>query len=174
MQPPFVEKQGIRQPYAALELCAWIALADERGLIATIDDFATLPRGLPVLIVPLECSKFLLHEYPGRYPKLAPATVHTPTDFFKPLRETFVRSGDLTDVTLRYHSQGGIATRTKPQVTGRWTFADGKVCEAASIYSTRDNRQAEAGSGDGYTRFILWSRLEGADMPPMYNGPGYW
>ena len=158
----------------ALELRAWIRLADERGLIATIDDFAALPKGVPTRIVPLEYSKFLLHEYPNKHPVPVQGARYTPADFFTPLLDTFTRTKRMANARLVFHDgNGGIARGLKPQVVGRLVFADGEICEQASIHSTRANRQAESGSGDGYSRYILWARLAGSDMPRVYNGPGY-
>jgi hypothetical protein len=175
------QEQGQQQPKAGtwtevevLELRTWIDAADKRGLIATIDDLAALPLNSPTLIVPLEYSKFLLHEWAERYPEPAQGVTCEPTVFFKPLCNTFTRLEDLSEASIPHHKGDRVSIDMLPRLAGRLVFADGEVCERAGFRSTRNNRQAESGSGDGYSRWILWSRLEAAGMPSVYNGPDYY
>jgi hypothetical protein len=164
-----------RSPTKPLELRTWIELAHASGLVATIDDFAALPVNQPVVVIPLEHSKFLLHEYPDLYPSPVRNVPYEPATFFEPLRNTFTRSSDLLEVFLHYRDERGCVVRgKKPQVLGRLVFADGLACGSASIHSTREDRQAESGSGDGYARYIIWSRLADAKMPPVYNSPEWY
>jgi hypothetical protein len=164
---------GEKDADAPLELRAWIELAAARGLIATVDDFAALPLGEDVHIVPLEYSKFLLHEYPERHPKPEAGVAYAPRVFFEPLCNAFARATELKDVRLVYHTPGGVAEGMRPGLTGRLTMLGGQVCARAGIHSTRDDRHAESGSGDGYSRYVLWRRLADSGMPPVFNGPDY-
>jgi hypothetical protein len=159
-----------------MELAEWIQMADKKGLIATIDDFAALPKGKPIPVTSLDDCSFWLTEYPAKYPELLPnnncsgqsVTTYDPSFFFSPFRFEFTRTSGIETHVAPCYVNGEPIMQATPQLKSthsvdRWT----KKLYKMGIYSITANRQAASGSGDGWTRYILWSRLEASDMPSV-------
>jgi hypothetical protein len=156
-------------PPQALDINAWIRLADERGLIATIDDFAALPENVPVRLAPLEYSRFRLGDRAPIHPEPAPGCQLPPDEFFAPLSWMFRRTADMCLKPLWFHTPDGPQESMKPMVVGDLVFDDGNLCNDAGIVAVGDNREASSGSGDGYSRYVMWPRLESAGMPLVFH-----
>lgn len=154
-----------------LELRRWIHYVKNAGLVATIDDFASLPLGEPTIIYPLEYSKFSLHEYGDEYPdRSEPMDCH---QFFEPLKCIFTRIGGLETTNGVLQVQNGEVVETScPSVTGDFKAPDYPGVLLTSLYALDGRRIATHGSGDGSTSYVIASRLT-QPLPPLYNGPDY-
>lgn len=144
-----------------LELADWIRRADERGLIASIYDIAG--GGDPQSVVPLEWSQYcILDEDSAESSVLLENNPYPPAVFFGMFR---VVLSDIGPLETRCLIRG--CDREFPCVKVLYEGPRARPFPAG-IRSTRDDRQAESGSGDGYTRYISWPCLEAAGMPPVY------
>lgn len=155
---------------AALELRDWIAEAEERGLIATIDEIANIQLGHTVSLVPLEYTKFLLLQYPQRFAaNLSDGTVHNPHNFFHQVYDLFIRTGPLS--TLTVHGRPNV-----PSVAGSYYDHNGhdNFHQPRHLIACDDvTRYAESGgSGDGFTRYMFLGSIP-AGMPQVFNDPGH-
>jgi hypothetical protein len=152
----------------ALDITAWIRLADERGLVATIDEIANRPLKEPVKLVPLEFSRMLLRKRPHWYPDLDINVVYAPHIFFRPFCKQFVPTSRVDERQCPWDKE-----RPLLQLIGMFVDNDGLVYTYETLHSSRKDRQAESEQphylfDDTYTRYILWSHLEEGRMPLVY------
>jgi len=154
----------------------WINEASDRGLIVTLDGLASLPLGVMYWIVPLELSRFLLYQYPHRFPVPARGSVLAPPEFFAPLRMEFRRTSDIfrePQWALPSSAPLRSADSAPPCLTASIRHPDVAYHqdqnEGGHFYTARRDRHAHSGSGDGWTRYIMWSVLAAAGMPPVVS-----
>ena len=153
-----------------LELRDWIAEAERRGLVATIDEIAGLPLDQAVALAPLEYAKFLLLRYPNKFPAdLSNGAAHDPTDFFTAMSARFTRTEPLSSLDVFDRGR----RPSVPSVAGLFSWpGESEHLHARHLIACDSvSRHAESGgSGDGYSRFILLERLSAGNMPNVYNG----
>ena len=154
----------------AQEFDEWIKLAVSKKLFLTSDDYKNLTPEKEYIAVEGDYVGFLFAE---NRRGIEPNKIYTPQDLYQRVKHILVPTGEIKQEDGAVAHQDGFA-RIEPlqfycfhecylnenKQENKNKFCDFELC------GSDDDPYLTSGSGDGYTRWILWERLN--EMPSMY------
>jgi len=169
--------------FIPMEFNQWIQYAEDNNLLLTEQTFKKLKRGVPYDVVEIDYLRFLAIEYGDRY-NIKFNEIYDPIDLYSRIKETIVPNGryfmrkspvlgkdccQVHDENVKYFEvvlvpssfEKSLAENNKRGSKGGYSPP-----YEMGLYKTRDSRWLASGSGDGYSRYILWENLK--KMPKVY------
>lgn len=136
----------------AYEFDDWIKVAESKDLILKESDFLKLEKDVEYYVVELDYIRFLYIEYGKKY-RIIKNKIYKPEELYKHHKDTIIRTGseEIQQDVLVYE------VIHKPY--------HNKPYEAG-LYAASPHGWLASGSGDGYSRWMLWENLK--LMPNVY------
>lgn len=141
------------QNSTTLEFDEWIKLAEAKNLLLRPEDYYNLTINTEYTLVEADYMKFLFLEYADQYNILA-NTTYSPEYVYGQISRKMIPNGIITSHNSFVHENGSVIE--KP--VNYYGF------NTMSLYCVGE--WLASGSGDGYSRWILWENLK--EMPNIY------
>lgn len=138
-----------------MEFSKWIKYAENNNLILNVNQYKKLVVGQQYDMVEIDYIKFLYFEYPERY-NLEANKVYNPTQLYNSIKRKKVSTGKITTEKSFVWKK---CCKVVEDDVNYYGFEDFNLYES-------DKGRLASGSGDGFSRWILWENLE--NMPDVY------
>jgi hypothetical protein len=168
------QQQGFRSN-RALEYSDWMKYAKDNNLFFGPKDYADLEPGKKYYAVQIDYIRFLSIEYPDRH-NIKIDKIYDPVDFFNKFKSGLTATGNITKKrkpVIRQRGKNKCCAALEENVASYEVIVDpyydksfGNDKEFKMDLSHVESNWLSSGSGDGYSRWMLWNNV--AIMPKFY------
>jgi hypothetical protein len=149
-----------------MEFDEWVKHLEQNNLLFTEEEFRSLEPGKSYCFVEVDYLRFLAVEYANNY-DIEFDTIKKPSEFYKRIKRHLVFNGEIKKQKSYYHGENSEV------VHGYLNFYDAIMTDSGDtleigIYRGDNDPFLQSGSGDGYSRWISWDKL---DQTPSFYIP---